>query len=99
MRIPLTEPATRGYVIAVLAVVVALLASRLLDIYLVSAPVSMFLCAIMLSAWMGGLGAGLASVALSLLFFVYYFAEPGHSLLMAADEIPRVAIFALSALF
>jgi C4-dicarboxylate-specific signal transduction histidine kinase len=42
---------------------------------------------------------GLLSVALSLLAFVYYFVNPLHSLAMAANEVPRTVIFALSAIF
>ena len=56
---------------AVLSVAVALIIARLLDAYLVSAPGSLFLCAIMFGAWFGGIRPGLLAVALSLLAFVY----------------------------
>jgi C4-dicarboxylate-specific signal transduction histidine kinase len=78
---------------------VALVLARLLDIYMVTAPVSLFLCAIMLSGWIGGLGGGMLSAALSLLVFDYYFVSPLHSLVPALNEVPRTTIFALSALF
>jgi PAS domain S-box-containing protein len=85
--------------IAVLSVTVALVIARLMDFYLVTAPVSLFLCAVMLSAWFGGITPGLSSAALSLLAFDYYFVTPVHSFAVEANEVPRLISFALSALF
>ena len=93
------SPALLRYGIAVLSVLVALLVARWLEIHLVTAPASLFLCAIMLSAWFGGLRPGLFAVALSLLAFDYYFVLPVYSLAMEIKEAPRFIIFALSALF
>ena len=87
------------YVVAVLSVAAALIIARLLDTHLVSAPASLFLCAIMFSAWYGGVRPGLLAMALSLLAFVYYFVTPIYSLYVPINEIPRVLIFVLSALF
>jgi C4-dicarboxylate-specific signal transduction histidine kinase len=87
------------YGLAVLSVAVALAISLLLDRYLVSAPASLFLCAVMFSAWYGGVRPGLLAVALSLLGFVYYFVTPIYSLYMPIEELPRVFIFLVSALF
>jgi PAS domain S-box-containing protein len=93
-------PALLSYAVTVLSVAVALIIARLLDhTHLVSAPVSLFLCAIMFSAWFGGVRPGLFAVALSLLAFVHYFVTPIYSLYLPIDEIPRVIIFLLSALF
>jgi C4-dicarboxylate-specific signal transduction histidine kinase len=88
-----------SYGVAVLSVTAALVIGRLLDIYLVTAPVSLFLCAIMFSAWFGGVKPGLLAAALSLLAFKYYFANPLYSLAVEIKEVPRLIIFALSALF
>jgi C4-dicarboxylate-specific signal transduction histidine kinase len=88
-----------SYGVALLSVAVALIIALLLDTYLVSAPASLFLCAIMISAWYGGIKPGLFAVALSLLAFVHYFVTPIYSLHLAIDEIPRVIIFVLSAFF
>jgi C4-dicarboxylate-specific signal transduction histidine kinase len=88
-----------SYGVAALSVAVALIIALLLDTYLVSAPASLFLCAIMFSAWYGGIRPGLFAVALSLLAFIHYFVTPIYSLHLAIDEIPRVVIFLLSALF
>ena len=92
-------PGIVSYGIAVLSVTAALIIARWLDVYLVTAPVSLFLCAIMFAAWFGGVRPGLFSLALSLLAFDYYFVTPLYSLAMEIREIPRFIIFALSALF
>ncbi len=52
-----------------------------------------------MSAWFAGIGPGVLAVALSLLAFDYYFVPPIYSLAVVATEIPRILIFALSALF
>ena len=92
-------PEVLSYAVALLSVLVALIIARLLDTYLISAPASLFLCAIMFSAWYGGVRPGLLALALSLLAFVYYFVTPIYSLHMPANELPRVVIFLLSGLF
>jgi PAS domain S-box-containing protein len=88
-----------SYGVAVSSVAFAFIIARLLEIYLVAAPASLFLCAVMFSAWFGGGRPGLLSVVLSLLIFDYYFVTPIHSLAVEADEVPRIIIFALSACF
>lgn len=93
------QPAISGYAIAILSVPVALIISRLPAIHLQDAPVSLFLCAVILSAWFGGVGPGLLATALSALAFNYYFLPPIHSLGTKPEEIPRLVIFTVSALF
>jgi hypothetical protein len=98
MRTP--KPTTfRGYGAAVQAVTAALIIARLLDIHAVTAPVSLFLCALMFSAWYGGVGPGLLVMVLSLLAFDYYFLTPISSLTLESYEIPRLLIFALASVF
>jgi PAS domain S-box-containing protein len=80
-------------------VTAALISSRWLDTHLVSAPASLFFCAVIFSAWFGGLRPGLLAAALSVLAFKYYFAAPVYSLAVDTKEVPRLLIFALSALF
>ena len=92
-------PAIVSYGGAALSVAAALLVARVLDLYLVTAPVSLFLCAIMVSAWFGGIGPGLFAVALAQIAFVYYFVAPTHSLIVEIQEVPRIVIFLLPALF
>jgi PAS domain S-box-containing protein len=87
------------YGTAVLAVTAALIVSRQPPLHLQTAPVSLFLCAIMVSAWLGGFGPGLFATILSILAFDYYFLEPLHSFAIKPEEIPRATVFLLSALF
>jgi C4-dicarboxylate-specific signal transduction histidine kinase len=102
MSNPVLWPKTRviwGYGIALLSVYTALLISRWPPLRLETAPVSLFLGAIMFSAWFGGLGPGLLATALSSLAFDYYFLPPIYSLVAKPGEIPRLVIFTVSALF
>ena len=79
-------PAIWRYGIAVLSVIAALEISRWPALYLRDAPVSLFLCAVLLSAWMGGLGPTLLATALSAFAFDHYYQPP----------IPRLVIFIVS---
>ncbi len=92
-------PAIWSYGIAVFSVGAALIVSRWPPLHLQEAPVSLFLCAVILSAWFGGVGPGLLATALSVLAFYYYFLPPIHSLGAKPGEIPRLVIFMVSALF
>src|SRR5712691_186370 len=92
-------PAIWSYGIAVFSVGAALIVSQWPALHLEAAPVSLFLCAVILSAWFGGVGPGLLATALSVLAFYYYFLPPIHSLGAKPGEIPRLVIFMVSALF
>jgi C4-dicarboxylate-specific signal transduction histidine kinase len=88
-----------GYGIALLSVFSALIISRWPPLHLETAPVSLFLCAVMITAWFGGFGPGLLATALSSLAFDYFFLPPTYSLAAKPDELPRLLIFAAAALF
>ena len=88
-----------SYWIAVVSVAAALIISRWPTLHLQDAPVSLFLCAVILSAWFGGVWPGLLATTLSALAFYYYFLPPIYSWNAKPDEIPRFAIFMVSALF
>ena len=92
-------PVALQYGIAVLSFAAALLLTYFPAFHLESAPVSLFLCAVMFSAWFGGVGPGLLSTALSALAFYYSFLPPHDSFSAKADQMPRFAVFVLSALF
>jgi C4-dicarboxylate-specific signal transduction histidine kinase len=53
----------------------------------------------MITAWFGGIGPGLVATALSSLAFDYFFLPPIYSLVGKLDEIPRLLVFTVSALF
>jgi len=92
-------PAIWSYTIAVLSVAAALIISRWPGLHLQDAPVSLFLCAVILSAWFGGIWPGLLATVLSAFAFYYFFLPPIHSLGRKPDEIPRLLVFMVSALF
>jgi PAS domain S-box-containing protein len=93
-------PLVMRYGVAVLSVIGALIIVRWMEIVLGSAShASVFLCAVMFSAWFGGVEPGLLAIALSILAFDYYFVTPTYSLAVEIKEIPRLVIFSLSALF
>ena len=88
------------YAVAILSVTTALVAGLLLDKFLHTTPyVSLFLCSIMFAAWFGGVGPSLLATAIAIPLFTYYFVDPGGSFDLAAKDIPRVALFAVTALF
>src|SRR6202795_3038098 len=91
-------PAIWGYGIAILLVTAAVIISRWPALHLQSAPSSLFLCAVMFSAWLGGVGPGMLATVLSCLPFNYYFLEPLDSFAVKSEEIPRFVIFAVSSL-
>src|SRR2546427_1411276 len=93
-----TPRAMLGYAVGFLSVSATLLIARL-QFNLQAAPVSLFLCAIMFTAWIGGLKAGVLATVLSLLSFKYYFLAPVHSLAVDSAEIPRLVVFTLAAVF
>jgi PAS domain S-box-containing protein len=99
---PLLWPERRAiwnYAIAVLSVASALIVVRLPAFHLEAAPVSLFLCAIMFSAWLGGTGPGLLATILAAIAFHYYFLPPMHLFFTRPTELPRFLIFTVSALF
>ena len=91
-------PTIASYGIAVLSVPAALIIGQWPALHLQAAPVSLFLCAVMISAWFGGVGPGLLAVFLSVLAFDYCVLPPVYSFALKTDEIPRLVIFAVSAL-
>jgi two-component system, LuxR family, sensor kinase FixL len=82
------------YGVAVLSVTAALIIAWWMEIVWQSAAhVSLFLCAVMFSAWFGGIRPGLLAIVLSVLAFDYYF------LALEPRELPRLLFFAVAALF
>jgi PAS domain S-box-containing protein len=87
------------YLAAVLSVVVTLILARTMAGTLgVTAPVSLLLCAIMFSAWYGGVKPGLLALVLAMVAFKLYFTGPVHSWKIDARELPRFVVFALCSL-
>jgi PAS domain S-box-containing protein len=92
-------PVILNYSVTVLSVGAALILTLWLDVNLHAAPVSIFICAVMFSAWFGGYGPGLLATVLAILAFQYYFVPPIYSFAVEIAEIPRAVVFALAAFF
>jgi len=87
------------HAVAVISVAAAVIFAQVLEHFWQSTPfVSLFLCAIMFSAWFGGFRPGLLAIALSVLAFAYYFLPPTHTLAVNLNELPRLILFAMAAL-
>ena len=69
------------------------------DILQAAPPVSLFLCAIILVAWVTGLGPALLTTGLSVLAFGYFYLLPLNSLTLASRDLPRIIIFGTVAAF
>src|SRR2546430_15907244 len=95
-----TRPSTAvvlRYGLAVLSVAVALSITQLLRTYFEPTPNSLFFCAIVVSSWFGGLGPGLLSGLLSVGVIDYYFISPRYILTVNPEDVPRLAVFLISA--
>ncbi|WP_354210779.1 MULTISPECIES: PAS domain-containing protein [unclassified Bradyrhizobium] len=94
------------YATAPLSVAVAIVAAELITRVLnAEAIASSMLCAVIFSAWVGGLGPGLSAVTLALLAFHYYLLPPSSSFTWKHDlfavgisEIPRLILFSITSL-
>jgi transcriptional regulator with PAS, ATPase and Fis domain len=99
---PLPQPVSpvqtiRGYVTAVVSVLLALLVAHWPVIHLESAPVSLFFCAVLVSAWVGGAGPGSLATILSSVAFYYSFLPPVDSFAAKPGQLARFIVFILSA--
>src|SRR6266478_3941222 len=91
--------ASLAYVVAILSVTAAVVAGLLLERLLDTMPyVSLFLCAIMFTAWFGGLGPSLLATVAALVSFTYFFVD-SDSLRIASSDIPRIVLFGVTAIF
>jgi serine/threonine protein kinase len=58
-----------------------------------------YFCAVLLTAWFGGLGPGLFAIALSILALMFYFVPPTGTFVIDAAYAPSLVLFLLAALF
>jgi len=88
------------YAVAVLAVAAAVAVGLAANIFFRSDPfVSLFLCAVLFSSWFGGAGPGLFAAGLSILAFDFFFIPPVYSFALAPQQLTRLVLFAVAALF
>lgn len=95
---PTRTPAPLGYVLAVGISGLALLTTLLLSSYLGGSIFALFLAAVMVSAWYGGLGPGLLAAGLSALASLYLLIPPLFAPALSPDTIVRIAVFLAAAL-
>ena len=99
-HIMVRAPIVLRYGVAIGAVAAALAGALLLQRFFEITPaVSLFLCGVLFAASFGGLGPGLLAIALSLLAFDYCFLPPLHSLVVRSNDVLRLTLFAVAALF
>ena len=92
-------PAVLRYGVTLASVASAVILARVLDHCWQSTPyVSLFLCAILCSAWFGGFRQGLLAITLSALAFAYYFLPPIYSFAVNSSELPRLIVFLVASL-
>ena len=89
-------PVILRYAVTVACVTAAITSQRWMEDYWAGAPAALALCAVMFSAWFGGLGPSLLAMALAIVLFKYFFVIPVYSLAVDINEAPRLLIFALS---
>jgi K+-sensing histidine kinase KdpD len=98
-KLPPRHSASVGvrYAVAVLSVVAALSVTKVLRVYFEQTPNALFFCSVLLSSWFGGLGPGLLASLLSVDAIDYFFLFPRYTLAINPEDIPRLAVFLLSA--
>jgi len=70
--------------------------------HLIDAPsfqTPFFVCAIVLSGWIGGAGPGIAATVLSIFAIEYSFTEPRYTFSVTLSEVPKFTVFFLAGTF
>src|SRR6266478_69344 len=93
---PRASSAVLRYGLAVSSIAVALILTLLLGPEALQSPV--FFLAIILSAWIGGIGPGLVAAALATLALTFFFLPPLYDLRLDPHYTPQLVVFFLSAL-
>jgi PAS domain S-box-containing protein len=84
----------RGYGLAVLSVLLALGGALLLErFHFRDVEVPLFLFAVAVSAWYGGVGPAVLALSLSCVTFDYFFVEPLHTFYVSRSDLPYFLVF------
>jgi K+-sensing histidine kinase KdpD len=86
---------TKTYGLSVVVVLSALLVTLLVRPETLVGPV--FLLAVLLSAWLGGMGPGLVAALLATLTIDYFFLPPKYTLPFNPAELPDLLVYFVSA--
>jgi C4-dicarboxylate-specific signal transduction histidine kinase len=92
------RPPLLRYAISIASVAAALSLASLLPFRADPSHFTLFFAAVMVSAWYGGLGAGLLATLLSDLSLDYFFIAPVHSITLDWQAFLRLAVFSVVAL-
>ena len=92
------RPPLLRYAISIASVAAALSLASLLPFRADPSHFTLFFAAVMVSAWYGGLGAGLLATLLSDLSLDYFFIAPVHSITLDWQAFLRLAVFSVAAL-
>lgn len=88
------------YSVAIASVALALGTTLLFSTYLAPTPTPLFFAAVMMSAWYGGLGPGIAATVLSTLAINYFLLEPIYEFSVPnPGTFVRLGTFVMAALF
>jgi K+-sensing histidine kinase KdpD len=87
-----------AYVIPVAAVSGAVVATYLLGSTIKCTP-NLFFCAVVLTSWLGGVGAEIFAVFLSVIALDYYFIPPIYAFGIGLEDAPDMMVFVASATF
>jgi len=86
------------YMVAVWTVGLASAATLVMSPLMQPGVSPLFLLAVMISAWRGGLGAGLLATALSTLASAFVFIPPAYSLRIERSDVLQLVVFAFAAI-
>jgi hypothetical protein len=86
------------YAIPIVAVTGAVIATYSLGSTIKYTP-NLFFCAVVLSSWLGGVGAGIFSMLLSVVALDYYFLPPIYALGLTLEETPDMVLFVAAGFF
>ncbi|HEY9829049.1 MAG TPA: ATP-binding protein [Stenomitos sp.] len=95
----LKHPQLHTYVMAFLAVALATLLTLLLRSLIQPTFFLLFFAAVSFSAWYGGLRPGILATVLSVVVYIYFFVAPFHSWTIGWDDLIRLGLFVLVALW
>lgn len=85
------------YSLALLPIVLAIAVKSSVSLQAVVDVTALLLGSVIITAWFGGWGPGLASAVLATIAIDYYFVPPLYTLTISLQKLPRLTIFLLSA--
>ena len=93
-HLPKPLSAFQRYALAVISITVALAGALLIERFHVrDVEIPLFLFAVAISAWYGGIGAAALALLLSFLTFDYFFTEPLHTFYVSGSDLPYFIVF------